>query len=45
MLRALVIGRMGACDDLDTVTQAKTRFDAHVAKKKLLPADLRAPVR
>ena len=45
MLRALVIGRLGSCDDKAVISEAKTRFRDHVTGKCALPADLRGPVR
>ena len=44
MLRGLVIGRMGACDDSDAIAQARAKFAEHADGKKHLSADLRAPV-
>lgn len=44
LLRSLVLGRMAAYDDKDTIEEAKKRFDLHLAGKTALSADLRSPV-
>ena len=44
MLRALVIGRLGSCDDQVVIAEARKRFAAHVTGTCQLPADLRGPV-
>lgn len=35
---------MGAYGDEATITEAKRRFEAHVNKTSILPADIRGPV-
>ena len=44
MLRTLVLGRMGRYGDEAVIAEAKKRFQAHVDKSAILPADLRSPV-
>ncbi|XP_006620199.1 puromycin-sensitive aminopeptidase isoform X1 [Apis laboriosa] len=44
LLRSLVLGRMAALNDEDTIQEAKKRFELHVSGTTLLAADLRSPV-
>ncbi|KAK0172910.1 hypothetical protein PV328_006175 [Microctonus aethiopoides] len=44
LLRSLVLGRMSALNDLETIEEAKKRFELHISGKCILPADLRSPV-
>lgn len=44
LLRSLVLGRMAALNDEDTIQEAKRRFDLHVNGTTTLAADLRSPV-
>ncbi|XP_012260332.2 puromycin-sensitive aminopeptidase isoform X1 [Athalia rosae] len=44
LLRSLVLGRLAALNDQDTIEQAKKCFEAHVTGTKVLSADLRSPV-
>ncbi|XP_050478927.1 puromycin-sensitive aminopeptidase isoform X1 [Bombus huntii] len=44
LLRSLVLGRMAALNDEDTIQEAKKRFELHVSGITLLAADLRSPV-
>lgn len=44
LLRSLVLGRMAALNDEDTIQEAKKRFELHVSGATLLAADLRSPV-
>ncbi|XP_031826671.1 puromycin-sensitive aminopeptidase isoform X2 [Nomia melanderi] len=44
LLRSLVLDRMAALNDTNTIEEAKKRFDLHVSGKTLLAADLRSPV-
>lgn len=44
LLRSLVLGRMAALNDPETIAEAKRRFDLHVTGKSVLAADLRSPV-
>ncbi|XP_001599897.2 puromycin-sensitive aminopeptidase isoform X2 [Nasonia vitripennis] len=44
LLRSLVLDRMISFGDEATIKEAQRRFEAHVAKKAILPADLRSPV-
>ncbi|XP_076169420.1 puromycin-sensitive aminopeptidase [Ptiloglossa arizonensis] len=44
LLRSLVLGRMAALNDTDTIEEAKKRFELHVSGESLLAADLRSPV-
>ncbi|XP_017887572.1 puromycin-sensitive aminopeptidase isoform X2 [Ceratina calcarata] len=44
LLRSLVLGRMAALHDEETIQEAKKRFELHVSGTTLLAADLRSPV-
>lgn len=44
LLRSLVLGRMAALNDQETIEEAKRRFDHHVNGTSTLVADLRSPV-
>ncbi|XP_011692376.1 PREDICTED: puromycin-sensitive aminopeptidase isoform X2 [Wasmannia auropunctata] len=44
LLRSLVLGRMAALNDQDTIEEAKRRFELHVNGTTPLAADLRSPV-
>jgi len=44
LLRALILGRMGAFGDQSVLNEARRRFDAHANKTSVLAADLRSPV-
>ncbi|EGI68003.1 PREDICTED: puromycin-sensitive aminopeptidase [Acromyrmex echinatior] len=44
LLRSLVLGRMAALNDQDTIEEAKRRFELHVNGTTTLAADLRSPV-
>ncbi|KAL6422387.1 hypothetical protein ACFW04_010611 [Cataglyphis niger] len=44
LLRSLVLGRMAALNDPDTIEEAKRRFELHVNGNTILAADLRSPV-
>ncbi|XP_014478221.1 PREDICTED: puromycin-sensitive aminopeptidase [Dinoponera quadriceps] len=44
LLRSLVLGRMGAWNDSNTIQEAKRRFELHVNGATTLAADLRSPV-
>ncbi|KAF7994235.1 hypothetical protein HCN44_003325 [Aphidius gifuensis] len=44
LLRSLVLGRMAAFKDKDTIEESKKRFKQHVNGENLLPADLRSAV-
>ncbi|XP_076622057.1 puromycin-sensitive aminopeptidase isoform X2 [Colletes latitarsis] len=44
LLRSLILGRMAALNDTNTIEEAKKRFDLHVSHAALLAADLRSPV-
>ncbi|XP_070156779.1 puromycin-sensitive aminopeptidase [Polyergus mexicanus] len=44
LLRSLVLGRMAALNDPDTIEEAKRRFELHVNGVTTLAADLRSPV-
>ena len=44
LLRMLVISRMGQLGHEATVAEARKRLEAHIAKAKEIPADLRSPV-
>nr|XP_003702012.1 PREDICTED: puromycin-sensitive aminopeptidase [Megachile rotundata] len=44
LLRSLVLGRMAALNDEETIEEAKKRFELHVSGTTLLAADLRSPV-
>ncbi|XP_020286136.1 puromycin-sensitive aminopeptidase isoform X2 [Pseudomyrmex gracilis] len=44
LLRTLVLGRMAALNDQDTIEEAKKRFELHVNGTTALAADLRSPV-
>ncbi|GAB6019725.1 hypothetical protein CHUAL_001278 [Chamberlinius hualienensis] len=44
LLRPLILGRLGAYGDESVRNEARRRFDTHVNKTAILPADLRSPV-
>ncbi|XP_011349925.1 puromycin-sensitive aminopeptidase isoform X2 [Ooceraea biroi] len=44
LLRSLVLHRLAALDDKDTIEEAKRRFELHVNGTTTLAADLRSPV-
>ncbi|XP_046484591.1 puromycin-sensitive aminopeptidase isoform X1 [Neodiprion pinetum] len=44
LLRSLVLGRLAALNDAETIEEAKKRFEAHVSGARILAADLRSPV-
>jgi len=44
LLRSLVLNRLAALDDKDTIEEAKKRFELHVNGTTILVADLRSPV-
>lgn len=44
LLRSLVLGRMAALNDEETIEEAKKRFELHVSGTTPLAADLRSPV-
>ncbi|KAL0113903.1 hypothetical protein PUN28_011320 [Cardiocondyla obscurior] len=44
LLRSLVLGRMAALNDENTIEEAKRRFELHVNGTTTLAADLRSPV-
>lgn len=44
LLRTLVIGKLGVYGDQETQEKAKSRFEKHLSKTELIPADLRGPI-
>ena len=44
LLRSLVLAKLGSYGDEETIAEARKRFEDHVIKKKIIPADLRACV-
>lgn len=44
LLRSLVIARLGWYGDVETIEEAKKRFNAHISGECVIPADLRAAV-
>ncbi len=44
MCRATILRTLGTNGDVETVEEAKRRFEAHLAGTSVIPADLRAAV-
>lgn len=44
LLRSLVLSKLSRYDDEETIAEAKRRFDDHINKRRIIPADLRAAV-